>query len=247
MHQTLLNDAAIALSRVLTFHRIPHGFFGGFAILATCGSNHYRESKDLDVLVSASKTTILNLLSSKRSFLPIPSIRDDYVAFFWKSNDYDTGKPTSTSVVLVEMFVSCVGNSRTRFPVTKNTVLRGEIMGCSYVPILSEEYLLRGKISAAAGRVKKGGADVMDIMWLIENYKDRDLKAIVQGVDKRVLGLAVKRHPQLKKVLESIGVHTRGALWTVRKQKIEGTCQTPETWGVQSGLGWMPVAHTVRC
>ena len=42
-----LADAAIALSRILTFHRIHHGFFGGFAILSTTTSPA-RETKDLD-------------------------------------------------------------------------------------------------------------------------------------------------------------------------------------------------------
>lgn len=236
MRQTLLNDAALALSRVLMFHRIQHGFFGGFAILAKGG--HYRESKDLDVLVAADKATIISILSNKRGWLQIPTAREDYVAFFWKANEYAPSEPTSSSMVLVEMFVSSVGNNRTRFPLAKNVVLKGDLMGTSYVPILSEEYLLRGKINAAAARAKAG--DAMDIVWLVQNYGDRDLRAVVRGVDKRVLGLAVKRHPELRKVLERIGVQTRGALWTVRKHKVEGTYQTPENWGVQSGLGWVP-------
>ncbi|KAA8908925.1 hypothetical protein FN846DRAFT_898460 [Sphaerosporella brunnea] len=249
MHHTHLSDAALALSRILTFHRIHHGFFGGFAILSTspCPA---RETKDLDVLVSATKATIISLLSQRHGWLEIPQNREDYVAYFYR-NPYATSSASSfdssttsteeeekpAPMVLVEMFV---GHQASRFPVSKNCVLRGRHMGTSYIPILREEYLFRGKLNAAATRGKPG--DVSDILYLIEQYGDT-IRERLDGLDKTVVNEAVRRHPELRRPLRKVGIHAARApvRWPVGKKSKDKTVFAvipAKTWDVHRGLGW---------
>ena len=94
--QSRLNDAAIALFRVLNAAGIKHGIFGGYAIGTLNGP---RESKDIDCLASVSKAQIIGLLNGKEGFQFIDQSRDDYVAFFWSN------QPNRQNAVLVEIFV----------------------------------------------------------------------------------------------------------------------------------------------
>ncbi|KAI5844950.1 hypothetical protein DFP73DRAFT_37274 [Morchella snyderi] len=227
MHQSTLNDAALALSRILSFNKIKHGFFGGWSVLACSPHAAYRESKDIDVLVAATKPTIQRILSQKRGWLEIPQCREDYVAFFWHDAE------DSQSMVLVEMFVGHDEMARDQFPVSRNQVLSGPRMGTSYVPILKEEFLFRGKLSACATRTKS--SDAADVDYLVRNY-GKELKMAAKKMDKKTVGMAVRRHPELRKVLGELGVHTRGAVWGVRKARLDGQVQ-PQMWDVQRGLG----------
>ena len=95
MHQGRLNDAAIALHRVLSANLIKFGIFGGYAI-ATLGGP--RESKDVDCLASVNKQQIISLLDGEAGFQAIPQSRQDYVAFLWSD------KPNRDRAVLVEIF-----------------------------------------------------------------------------------------------------------------------------------------------
>jgi len=242
MQHTLLSDAALALSRILTFHRVHHGFFGGFAILSTTASPS-RETKDLDVLVSATKSTITSLLSRRSNWLEIPQNREDYIAYFYRSPSISCASSLLSSddedgddatMVLVEMFV---GHQAERFPVSKNCVLRGKRMGVSYVPILSEEYLFRGKLNAAATRGKKG--DVEDLKYLVEKYGEIIRERGLDGVDKRVVKEAVQRHPELKAVLGKVGIKTGGRLrWVKRNGEVVVSNRPAGVWDVHRGLGW---------
>ncbi|KAI5789285.1 hypothetical protein FPQ18DRAFT_261628 [Pyronema domesticum] len=228
MHHTLLSDAALALSRILTFHRIHHAFFGGFAILSTTSSPS-RETKDLDVLVSATKEHITSLLSARHGWLEIPQAREDYVAYFYKSPH-----KTNTPMVLVEMFV---GHQASRFPVSQNCILKGRHMGVSYVPILDPSYLFRGKLHAAATRAKQG--DALDILYLVREY-GTELKERLDGVDKTVVKQAVQRHPELRRALEKVGIKT-GSRWRhCVGKKNEGPLanQPAGLFDVHRGLGW---------
>ena len=96
MIQSRLNDAAIALDRVLAAASIKYGIFGGFAVSSLGGP---RESKDIDCLASASKEQIIALLNGKHGFKYIDQARADYVAFLWSE------KPKDPRAVLVEIFV----------------------------------------------------------------------------------------------------------------------------------------------
>ena len=95
MHQARLNDAAIALSRILDRNRIKFGIFGGYAI-AAYGSQ--RESKDIDCLAGVNKQRIVDVLDGKDGFARLPQVREDYVAFLW-SNTLNRH-----NAVLVEIF-----------------------------------------------------------------------------------------------------------------------------------------------
>jgi hypothetical protein len=247
MHHTLLSDAALALSRILTFHRIHHAFFGGFAILSTTSSPS-RETKDLDVLVSATKEHITSLLSARHGWLEIPQAREDYVAYFYKSPHSSSGasfcssiiseasddSETNTPMVLVEMFV---GHQASRFPVSQNCILKGRHMGVSYVPILDPSYLFRGKLHAAATRAKQG--DALDILYLVKEY-GTELKERLDGVDKTIVKQAVQRHPELRRALEKVGIKT-GSRWRhCVGKKNEGPLanQPAGLFDVHRGLGW---------
>jgi len=95
MYQTRLNDAAIALSRVLDKSGIRFGIFGGYAIAVLGGQ---RESKDIDCVASVTKKQIIALMDGKEGFVAVPQTREDYVAFLWCE------KPNRQNAVLVEIF-----------------------------------------------------------------------------------------------------------------------------------------------
>ena len=95
MHQARLNDAAIALHRLLSSHHVNFGIFGGYAV-ATLGGP--RESKDVDCLASVNKQQIITLMDGKAGFQAIPQSRQDCVAFLWSE------KPNRERAVLVEIF-----------------------------------------------------------------------------------------------------------------------------------------------
>lgn len=90
-----MNDAAIALSRVLTTAGIRFGIFGGYAI-ATYGGP--RQSKDIDCLAAGNKQQLLDLLDGEEGFAAVNQSRDDYVAFVWSD------KPDCSGGILVEIF-----------------------------------------------------------------------------------------------------------------------------------------------
>ncbi len=96
MIQSRLNDAAIALDRVLAAANVKYGIFGGYAISSLGGP---RESKDVDCVASASKQQIVALLDGKYGFKYIDQTRTDYVAFSWSD------KPKDPRAILVEIFV----------------------------------------------------------------------------------------------------------------------------------------------
>jgi hypothetical protein len=72
MLQQRLNDAAIALHKILAQENINFGIFGGYAIGAIGG---VRESKDVDCLASTSKEQIIQLLNGKEGFVAVPQNR----------------------------------------------------------------------------------------------------------------------------------------------------------------------------
>lgn len=95
MLQDRLNDAAIALHRVLSRANIRFGIFGGYAIGVLGGS---RESKDIDCIASISKQQIIAVLDGQAGFAAVPQSRQDYVAFLWSD------VPERSNAVLVEIF-----------------------------------------------------------------------------------------------------------------------------------------------
>ena len=106
MIQPRLNDAAIALDRVMAAASIKYGIFGGYAVSSLGGP---RESKDIDCLASASKEQIIALLDGNDGFKYIDQTRTDYVAFLWSE------KPKDSRAVLVEISVDQFQGTHTAF------------------------------------------------------------------------------------------------------------------------------------
>ncbi|KAJ6264914.1 hypothetical protein Dda_1067 [Drechslerella dactyloides] len=223
MRQSTLTSAAVALSTVLTSHRISHAFFGGWAVIAK-GAD--RESKDLDVLVKAEKDDIVNLLTKGMvglkgedvgTWMVIPQSRSDYVAFFWKAT------PTSTEMVLVELFIgtfklstissfgkrktnsSCLG-PKTKIPSTVSLI----VDGVHAVPVIDTPSLFRGKLSACAFRSKPN--DCSDLIFLATSCAHQLPSDTIKKIDTKVIGMAIKRYPDLIESLEGLGISTRKAI-----------------------------------
>jgi hypothetical protein len=95
MHQTRLNDAAIALDRVLSKAGVKFGIFGGYSITVLGGQ---RESRDIDCVASVNKQQIISVMNGKEGFVAVPQGRQDYVAFLWSD------QPNRQNAVLVEIF-----------------------------------------------------------------------------------------------------------------------------------------------
>jgi len=206
MRQSTLTSAAVALSTVLTSHRISHAFFGGWAVIAK-GAD--RESKDLDVLVKAEKDDIITLLTKDiqglkgedvGSWMVIPQSRNDYVAFFWKAS------PSSTEMVLVELFIG----PKTKIPPTAS--IKDDSVHS--VPIIDTPYLFRGKLSACAFRSKPN--DCTDVVFLATSYSAQLPTDAIKKIDTKVIGMAVRKYPELIEVLEGLGISTRKAIKQVK-------------------------------
>ncbi|KAK6349563.1 hypothetical protein TWF696_005848 [Orbilia brochopaga] len=202
MRQSTLTSAAVALSTVLTSHRISHAFFGGWAVIAK-GAD--RESKDLDVLVKAEKDDIVNLLTKDikglkgedvGTWMVIPQSRSDYVAFFWKAS------PTSTEMVLVELFIG----PKTKIPSTVSLI----VDGVHAVPVIDTPSLFRGKLSACAFRSKPN--DCSDLIFLATSCASQLPSDTIKKIDTKVIGMAIKRYPDLIDCLEGLGISTRKAI-----------------------------------
>jgi hypothetical protein len=96
MRQARLNDAAIALARVLSRAGIRFGIFGGYAITVLGGP---RESKDIDCMAATvTKQQVLAVLDGIDGFVAVNQSRQDYVAFLWCDS------PGRENAVLVEIF-----------------------------------------------------------------------------------------------------------------------------------------------
>jgi len=202
MHQSTLTAAALALTTVLTSHRISHAFFGGWAIIAKGAE---RESKDLDCLVKAEKDVVVRLLTQEVHnlagevvgvFMEIPQARNDYVAFFWKAS------AASSDMVLVELFTG----SKSKFP----PVVEHRLTSFVSVPIIDNLSLFRGKLSACAFRSKP--TDCSDVVFLATNFAENLRKDGVKKIDSKVVGMAVSRYPELADILEPLGVSARKAV-----------------------------------
>ncbi|RYO85722.1 hypothetical protein DL766_009367 [Monosporascus sp. MC13-8B] len=119
-----LNDAAIALHRVLSRERINFGIFGGYAIGA--------------IGVSA------------RGFQAISQSRQDYVAFFW--SDRPDRKNAVLVEIFCEKFPGArysMANVQCR-----SVPVRGLSLGQGTSSFLDPFYLFKGKVRAAATRAK---------------------------------------------------------------------------------------------
>ncbi|KAK4041146.1 ser thr protein phosphatase superfamily [Parachaetomium inaequale] len=222
LHQRL-NDAAIALHRVLDHENINIGIFGGYAVTAIGG---VRESKDVECLASVSKDQIIQILNGKEGFAVIPQSRTDYVTFLWSNN------PGRQNAVLVEMFCE-------RFPgaqfsmagVPCNTVaIQGLTLGQGTSRFLDPFYIFKGKLRAAATPSKF--TDSADLRMLVSRH-EAIIRPRVGELSIEYLGHAVKRYIELGILFERLGIDVEAA-----KEAVKDVDQLPPPapGDVQQGL-----------
>ncbi|KAG6011312.1 hypothetical protein E4U43_008399 [Claviceps pusilla] len=194
---TRLNDAAIALHRVLSREQIAFGIFGGYAV-ATFGGP--RESKDVDCIASVSRDQVIQLLNGKDGFQLIPQTRQDYVAFFW-SDPTERGN----KVVLVEIFCEKFPGSQFALDnVPRSTVaVNGCFFGKGDSCFLDPFYVFKGKLRAAAARDKFH--DTADMRVLVDKFPTA-LKSRAHELNLESVGLSLKRYPELHLLYQRLGV-----------------------------------------
>ncbi|SPQ23065.1 abae4c8e-ebd4-469e-b4b8-e04d43b8f7ae [Thermothielavioides terrestris] len=145
MLQERLNDAAIALHRVLEKTDVDFGIFGGHAVAAMGG---LRMSKDVDCLVSTSKDKIVELLNGKEGFVAFPQNQPDYERFLW-SDDKDLRNPVQVEIYCAEF----PGSQHAMAGVRTDTLLiEGLSQGEGVSRFLEPFRVFKGKLSAAATR-----------------------------------------------------------------------------------------------
>ncbi|RYP78939.1 hypothetical protein DL769_003104 [Monosporascus sp. CRB-8-3] len=201
MMQERLNDAAIALHRVLSRQRINFGIFGGYAIGAIGG---VRESKDIDCLASVSKDQIVRLLDNKEGFSAIPQSRQDYVAFLWSD------RADRKHAVLVEIFCEQFPGARYSMANVpcRSIPIRGLSLGQGTSSFLDPFYLFKGKLRAAATRAKFH--DSADLRMLASRYASV-IRSRANELNPESVGLAIKRYPELERLFEQLRVDVERA------------------------------------
>lgn len=225
MLQDRLNDAAIALHRILAPANIRFGIFGGYAIGVLGGS---RESKDIDCLASISKQQIVALLDGKGGFAAIPQGRQDYVAFLWSD------RPDRGNAVLVEIFCEQFAGAQYSMNGIQATVrtVRGQRLGNGPSSFLDPFLLFKGKLRAAATRSKFH--DSADLRWLADRHSAA-IQARRGELSLQYIGLALKRYPELELLFGRLGVNITGAKHSVRDLS-PSRLPAPAPGDVQRGL-----------
>jgi hypothetical protein len=221
MHQARLNDAAIALSRILDKQPIYFGFFGGYAINAYGGQ---RECKDIDCIADATKQQIINVLDGKEGFVKAPiQTTEDYVAFLWSE------QPNRQNPVLVEIWcdqfpgkfirtipflsfnpgidfltIFSLGAKHLMSDVRLVTIpINGQVTGFGASSFLNPFHIFKGKIHAAAGRANYH--DAADLRWLETRYS-QEIRASKKELNLKLVGLTIKRYPELETQFTRIGI-----------------------------------------
>ncbi|UNI24653.1 hypothetical protein JDV02_010385 [Purpureocillium takamizusanense] len=227
MIQERLNDAAIALHRVLGREHIRFGIFGGYAIGATGG---VRESKGVDCLVSASKAQIMQLLTSRHGFQAIPSRsrQEDHVAFQWSD------RPDGRDAVVVAMYFERFPGSRHALGAgaCNHVAIHGRSLGPGTSSFLKPFLLFKSKLCAAATRVSLH--DSVDLRLLARRH-GAVIKCHAKELNLEHVGLAMKRYPDLGRLFEGLGVDVQKAMG--RAQHLDPHhLPRPASGDVQRGL-----------
>lgn len=78
------------------------------------------------------------------------------------------------------------------------------------VPIIDTPALFRGKLSACAFRSKQ--TDSTDVAFLATTCAAQLPLDSIKKIDQKVIGMAVKKYPELIECLEGLGICTRKAI-----------------------------------
>ncbi|KAI1371553.1 hypothetical protein F4677DRAFT_450205 [Hypoxylon crocopeplum] len=225
MMRERLNDAAIALHRVLSGGGVKFGLFGGYAVGVMGGE---RATKDIDCLASASKDQVVELLHKKDGFVVIPQTRQDYVAFFW--DDQAEGRDP----VLVEIFCEKFPGSTYSMDNVECCLLpvEGRLFGQDVSSFLDPFYLFKGKLHATA--VRSTFRDSADIRTL--EYKHGPvIKPRVKELSLEDVGLSIRQYPELELSLGRLGVDLDQAKQAAKHIKVD-LLQVPPAGDVQRGV-----------
>ncbi|KAI4151994.1 MAG: hypothetical protein LQ340_003158 [Diploschistes diacapsis] len=206
MKQERLNDAAIALCRILQAAGVKHGIFGGYGIGALGGP---RESKDVDCIASITNAEVIAIVNFKNAFVYVNHGRDDYASFLWSD------RPSRERASPGKSFRELGSRSAIRDARSPNLDPAGN-----------------RKVRAAALRDKYH--DSADIRWLEGNYRPllierRDV------VNLDYAGLAMKRYPELEFVFNRIGIDVQAAKARVAAVYLSGL-PPPQNGDFQQGL-----------
>ncbi|CAJ2507505.1 Uu.00g086910.m01.CDS01 [Anthostomella pinea] len=199
MIQGRLNDAAIALHRVLSQRCVNFGIFGGYAIGAVGG---VRESKDIDCLAYVSKEQVVELLNGKHGFQVIPQTRQDYVAFLWSDKS-----DRKNAVLVVRYSARRAQYSMGNIP-CKLVEINGQSQGPGTSAFLDPFYLFKGKLRAAATRAKFH--DSADLRMLAGKFESL-IQPRAHELDLEYVCLAIKRYVELERLFEKIGIDVKKA------------------------------------
>ncbi|KAF2759375.1 hypothetical protein EJ05DRAFT_344195 [Pseudovirgaria hyperparasitica] len=225
MRQSRLNDAAIALDRVLGHAQIRFGIFGGYAIGALGGN---RESKDIDCVASVTKQQIINILDKKEGFEAVMQSRQDYVAFLWSD------KPNREGAVLVEIFCEQFPGARysMRNAEVRPITINGEGLGQGSSNFFDPVYIFKGKLRAAA--LRKKFHDSADLRW-IEGRYSAQIHERRSELSMLYIGIALKRYPELDLLFTRLGVDVEACKKAANEVDLE-KLPAPAPGDVQGGI-----------
>ena len=108
----------------------------------------------------------------------------------------------------------------------------GQTLGTAYTAHLSPGYIFKGKLRAAATRSKFH--DSADLRWL-EQHFNGEIRPLVDGFDLRMVGLALKRYPELEYCFSRLGMNIARAKDITSAVNLS-SLPPPRRGDVQNGL-----------
>ncbi|KZT37134.1 hypothetical protein SISSUDRAFT_1120489 [Sistotremastrum suecicum HHB10207 ss-3] len=159
MPKEVLDEAASALSKVLSASGIRHAMCGGY-LAVTLGVED-RETQDIDCIVEGGFRSVIKALSiQKETFTLLPGLTSDVLVALFKSH---TGIE-----VKIELLQSGVFG-----PIR---LTRSNTMTIKGVPFLSPTEYVRTKVKAWVSR--RYGRDMWDVLWMLRNTDGLDVDRI---------------------------------------------------------------------
>ncbi|KXS93549.1 hypothetical protein AC578_4972 [Pseudocercospora eumusae] len=212
-----LSDAAIAIEQALAPQGVDFGIFGGYAVAVLGGP---RESKDIDCAIGCTKEWLVENLGRVPGFRSTGNARADLASFLYGNDN-----------ILIEFFPTSLSMMRTmRVEVT------GQQTGKKTTVILHPVFLYKGKLQAAATRAKH--SDSVDLLFL-EGKHLAELAARNHELNKRHVGMALKRYPHLLHSFQRLGINIADCTALAQDIDIEEiAAQRPAANAVQNGLLW---------
>ncbi|KAF2739085.1 hypothetical protein EJ04DRAFT_427805 [Polyplosphaeria fusca] len=204
MHSARLSDAAIALHEALTQAGIRYSITGGFAVNSVVG--WYRQCKNVNCLAATYKDRIITLLHGRDGFVNIQTLKpsDDHATFLWSDN------VNRSDSVMVEVWCESFHGAQYSMQNVRmiTQAVYGERRGRVYVYLLDVFYLFKEMLRAAAYRNKQH--DELDLQTLVNKYAGT-IQAGVPSLNYEMIGLALRRHPELEAYFVGVGIDVRRA------------------------------------